>query len=119
MPTMIDDKVTGEVFQSIGRRTDGSIRQILVQDENKNVLARGYFPHGTQITDDLKAKRMYSWVDAFTDEELTNPINELIFSIDADVLKQKREEAVVANKEKIFVIEDIEDYKISNYRKRA
>lgn len=119
MPSITDKRGSGEHIQAITSRADGTIRQILVQDDKKNIIARGFFPEGTTMSDDLKSLRMYSWVDSFSDKELTDPANGLIFSVDAGVLAYKRHEAIQANKDKRFVVEDIESYKIENYQSRA
>lgn len=112
MPVVTNNNASNETMQMIGKRADGSIRQLLLQDMNGNVLSRSFFPAGTFVGEEgWESKRKYHWIDAFTDDELLDPVNELSFT--PDLIKTLREEALQANTNKEMVIVNIEDYKIS------
>ena len=101
MAINIDKKDASETFQLIAKRSDGSIRQVLVQDAAGNIYANGFFPPGTMSDDpDWTEKRMYHWADAFSDEELLDPNNE--FTITPEQLNTIRQEAIIANEKKEF-----------------
>jgi hypothetical protein len=113
MPTSKTGKSGGDSIQLIAKRNDGSIRQVLVQNTNGDVIAKGYFPPGTFMKDaDWLKKRCFHWIDSFSDEELLDPANELIF--DQEMINKLREESILANINKTFVDESIEKYKKVN-----
>lgn len=90
-----------EVVTATSKRADGTIRQILCQDKDGTVHARGYFPPGTvePTWDSLR----YHWADGFTDEELTQYFQE------QGTVEELRAQAVLANQLQEFV-----DYVESN-----
>ena len=109
MPSTKDIANNNDSFMSIAKRNDGSVRQILVEKHGE-VVGRGFFPPGTFMTDEgWLNKRKFHWIDAWTDEELLDQNNELIF--DEKLIAEKREESILANETKTFVIEDINTYK--------
>lgn len=112
MSTKTNFNDTSDAIQLISQRSDGTIRQVLVQNSKGEILALGYYPPGTTKEDNLAQCRMYHWIDAWTDEELLNPENDLTFT--PDVINNLRQEAIIANVNKQFVIESIEKYKKGN-----
>lgn len=100
----------GDSCQLIAKRQDGTIRQVLVQKTDGTVIARGFFPPGTRMEEDgWVSKRCFHWIDAWSDEELLDPHNELSFT--KELIDNLREESIIANLNKQFVIENIEKYK--------
>lgn len=110
MPITTDFKNANELIQCVATRADGSVRQLLLQDQQGNVISRAFFPPKTFRTDpDWKSKKMYHWIDAFSDEELLDPNNELIFT--PEMLTQLRIESKIANGSKTIVVDDLNKYK--------
>lgn len=110
MTLSVDEKKTGDLVQSIALRKDKSVRQVLVQDSQGNIMAKGYFPEGTFMDQPgWIQKRMFHWIDAFSDEELLNPENGLVF--DQNLINTLREESIIANMNKTFVDESLDKYK--------
>lgn len=105
-----DTKLGGDSVQSIAKRRDGSIRQIVVQNTKGEVIGMGYFPPGTFMEDSgWKSKLRYHWIDAWEDSELLDKRNELIF--DQEMINKLRDDAKVANEKKEYVVESLEKYK--------
>lgn len=110
MPIVSDNKGGGDRSQLIAKRADGSIRQVKVISSDGSVLSEAFFPVGTRMDDpSWKSKMRFHWIDAFSDEELLDPANNLIF--DKELIAKKREEALEVNKTKTLFIENIENYK--------
>ena len=110
MPVTTDYKKGQELIQGLAFRKDGSIRQLVLQDQNGAVVSSAFFPPGTFKTDpNWKDKKKYHWIDAFTDEELLDPAQGLIFT--KEMLIKLRAEAETANATKTFTVEDINKYK--------
>lgn len=109
--TVVDAKGAKELMMCISERSDGTIRQVLVQDSNQNVYGRGFFRPGTVRDENNEWLKTvcFHWVDAFSDEELLDPKQNL--SLTQEDLNRLREESVIANKEKKFVIQSIEQFK--------
>lgn len=108
---LVDEKGSKELMMAISERADGTVRQVLVQDSNRTVYGRGFFRPGTVRDPEnnwLKSV-CFHWIDAFTDEELLDPKNQL--TLTQDDINRFREESVIANQEKRFVIQNIEEFK--------
>lgn len=100
---------SGDAIQLVTQRNDGSIRQVLVQDKDGNILAMGFYGPGTTMEDNLAQCRKYHWIDAWSDDELLDPKNDLTFT--KEVINRLREESYIANINKQFVIDSLENYK--------
>lgn len=85
------------IAYGFAKRADGSIRQMIKQDQKGNVLDRGYCPPGT-TKDEAVTKRCFHWADAFTDAELAQH-----YGMTSGEIESTRAEAVVANKQCRFV----------------
>lgn len=83
-----------ELIRAVATRADGSISQMVIQDQEGNVHAQGYFPPGT-VVDTWDSVR-YHWSDSFTDEELR-----LYFAQDGSV-DELRAQSRVANETHVF-----------------
>lgn len=114
MPVTVDEKKSGEYIQSVTyRSTDRSVREVRVIAPDRTVVSRGYFEAGVMLDDpDLASKRKFHWIDAYSDEELLDPANNLIFT--KEMIDAFRVEAVKANEEKRIVLWNVEDYKKRN-----
>lgn len=88
-----------ELYYAYVKRQDGSVRQLLVQDGDMNVIDRGYYSEGTTVESiqDNTAEKKYHWADSFNNAELCQ------FGLEGEALNNIRAEAVQANKNKVFV----------------
>lgn len=111
MAVMQDQKQSGDFVQAVTKRSsDGSVREVRVIAPDRTVISHAYFEKGVMLDDpDLASKRKYHWVDAYTDDELLDPSNNLIFT--KEMLTEIRKESSKANTEKRIVLWDVNQYK--------
>lgn len=87
-----------ELVYAFAKRADGSVRQMIIQDDLGNLYGMGYFKEGTSI-DDAKALKdiQYHWAASFSNRELINSYN-----LSEEEISQLRTEIVIANDLKEF-----------------
>lgn len=95
-------KKSTELAYMYAKRSDGTYRQVLIQDAEGRVHGRCYFRPGTLVDTTfhkiITGSMGYHWTDAFTDKELLS-----YDEIDAPMVTKLREDSIKANKMKLFV----------------